>query len=55
MVCYWVGGRKPDIVIQVKKNKFIHIFELSVDIETNGTIDKRHQEESYMYAYFDRI
>ena len=43
---------KPDIVIQDKKNKFIHLFELSVPIESNGNIDKRHQEKSNKYAHF---
>ena len=37
---------KPDIVIQDKKNKFIHLFELSVPIETNGNIDKMQKEKS---------
>ena len=44
--------QKPDIVIQDKKNKILHIFELSVPIETNGNIDKRHREKSDKYAHF---
>ena len=43
---------KPDIVIQDKSNKFIHLFELSVPIETNGNIDKRHKDKSDKYAHF---
>ena len=60
---YTVGGgsippelcitvQKPDIVIQDKQNKTIHLFELSVAIETNGNIEKRHQEKSNKYAHF---
>ena len=30
--------------------KALHIFELSVPIETNGNIDKRHKEKSDKYA-----
>ena len=44
--------QKPDIVIQDKKTKSLHIFELSVPIETNGNIDKRHREKSDRYAHF---
>ena len=44
--------QKPDIVIQDKKNKFIHLFELSVPIEANGNIDKRHTEKMNKYAHF---
>ena len=43
---------KPDIVIQDKRNKFIHLFELSVPIESNGNIEKRHREKSDKYAHF---
>ena len=39
-------------MIQDKKNKFVHLFELSVPIETNGNIDKRHREKSDKYAHF---
>ena len=31
---------KSDIVIQDKKNKFIHLFESSVPIETNGILTR---------------
>ena len=34
------------------KSKVIHLFELSVAIETNGNIDKRHQEKWDKYAHF---
>ena len=44
--------QKPDIVIQDKKNKLIHLFELSCAIETNGNIEKRHTEKSNRYAHF---
>ena len=44
--------QKPDIVIQDKKNKNLHIFELSVPIEANGNIEKRHREKSDKYAHF---
>ena len=30
----------------------LHIFELSVPIEANGNIDKRHREKSDKYAHF---
>ena len=39
-------------MIQDKQNKTIHLFELSVAIETNGNIEKRHQEKSNKYAHF---
>ena len=44
--------KKPGIEIQDKKNKFIHLFELSVHIKTNGNIDKRHKWKSDRYAHF---
>jgi hypothetical protein len=47
-----ITAQKPDIVIQDTKSKVIHLFELSVAIETNGNIDKRHQEKSDKYAHF---
>ena len=47
-----ITGQKPDIVIQDKKNKSIHLFELSVPIETNNNIEKRHTEKSNRYAHF---
>ena len=32
--------KKPGIEIQDKKNKFIHLFESSVPIETNGILTR---------------
>ena len=45
-----VTAQKPDIVIQDKKNKHLHIFELTVPTERN--IDVRHAEKSNKYAHF---
>ena len=39
-------------MIQDKIKKTLHIFELSVPIETNGNIEKRHREKSDKYAHF---
>ena len=41
---------KPDIVIIDKKEKFVHLFELTVPIEHN--IEVRHTEKSNKYAHF---
>ena len=46
-----ITAQKPDIMIQDKTNKSVHLFELSVPIETNGNIDKRHTEKSDRYAH----
>ena len=40
------------IVIPDKKNTILHIVELSVAIETNGNVDKRHRKKSDKYAHF---
>ena len=42
--------QKPDIVIIDKKDKSVHIFELTCPLEQH--IEKRHLEKSNKYAHF---
>jgi hypothetical protein len=45
-----ITAQKPDIVIEDKKSKTIHLFELTVPLARN--IDIRHTEKSNRYAHF---
>ena len=45
-----ITAQKPDIVIVDRKDKNIHIFELTVPFELN--IEQRHREKSDKYAHF---
>ena len=45
-----ITAQKPDIVIVDRKDKNIHIFELTVPFEMN--IEQRHREKSDKYAHF---
>ena len=45
-----ITTQKPDIVIIDRKEKLIHIFELTVPFEQN--IEQRHREKSDKYAHF---
>ena len=45
-----ITTQKPDIVILDKKQKIMHIFELTVPFEQN--INQRHLEKSNKYAHF---
>ena len=45
-----ITAQKPDIVIEDKKNKVIHLFELTVPLARN--IETRHIEKSNRYAHF---
>ena len=45
-----ITAHKLDIVIEDKKSKVIHIFEVNVPLARN--IDHRHTEKSNRYAHF---
>ena len=45
-----ITAQKPDIVIEDKKNKNIHLFELPFPLARN--IETRHTEKSNRYAHF---
>ena len=46
-----ITTQKPDIVIIDKKQKILHIFELTVPFEQN--IEQRHLEKANKYAHFE--
>ena len=46
-----ITAQKPDIVIIDKKQKILHIFELTVPFEQN--IEQRHFEKANKYAHFE--
>jgi hypothetical protein len=47
-----ITAQKQILLFKTQKSKVIHLFELSVAIENNGNIEKRHQEKSDKYAHF---